>query len=482
MKSIYNVRKFWVILSVTMLAIGITGCKKWVEAPSPITSLNGENVFATDPTAIAAMTGIYVSMSEGSLEGPTSLSNTMSLYPGLSADELTLIDGLSMNYESFYKNKLTDQTSINPWRDAYSRIYICNAVIEGVGTSQTLTRAVAEQLMGEAKFMRAFYYFYLVNLYGDVSLALSTDYKVNRALGRSSQVEVYQQIVRDLLDAQGLLNRDFIDGSLLKKSVDRVRPTYWSATALLARVYLYTKDYANADLQATKVLEQTSLFSLGTINTAFLRASTLNKEAIWQLQPVNEGLNTEDARTFIIPSSGFSDINPVHLSTGLFATFESGDQRKSNWIGSVNLGGTTYYFPYKYKINTYYAPVTEFHTVFRLAELYLIRAEARANGAGTGFLGGKQDLDAVRGRAGLLGTPATTADELLTAIKKERRTEFFAEWGHRWLDLKRWGDINAVMATIAPLKNTTWNPNYQFWPLPLTDLQRNPNLVQNKDY
>ena len=98
------------------------------------------------------------------------------------------------------------------------------------------------------------------------------------------------------------------------------------------------------------------------------------------------------------------------------------------------MGHTNYFFPYKYKL-TELSPVdTEYNMVLRLAEVYLIRAEARAQQGN--ITGAQADLDTVRARAGLAATTAGDLPSLLTAILHERQVELVAEWGHRWLDLE----------------------------------------------
>ncbi len=131
--------------------------------------------------------------------------------------------------------------------------------------------------------MRAFFYFYEVNLYGNSLLLLTTDFKANGLAARVSPDLVYQQIITDLKDAQGLLNTNFVGSDGITTSTERSRPTSWAATALLARVYLYRKDYANAAIQASALISNSPQFSLTDLNSAFLKNST---EAIWQLQPV----------------------------------------------------------------------------------------------------------------------------------------------------------------------------------------------------
>jgi starch-binding outer membrane protein, SusD/RagB family len=248
---------------------------------------------------------------------------------------------------------------------------------------------------------------------------------------------------------------------------------------LLARVYLYNKEYSNADLEATKVISQSSLFSLPSLNDAFLKNSN---EAIWQLQPVKANQNTQDAFVFILPASGptTSTSNPVYLSTQLVNSFENNDARKTAWVNSVTANGVTYYYPYKYKATLASGSVTEYLMMFRLAEQYLIRAEARARL--NNISGARADLNAVRTRAGLDATTANDEVSLVTAILNERRVELFTELGQRWFDLKRTNTVDNVMNNYAPAKGTTWNPNWQLYPIPFDDIQKNSALVQNPGY
>ena len=269
---------------------------------------------------------------------------------------------------------------------------------------------------------------------------------------------------------------------------ERVRPTKWAAAALLARVYLYIGDYANAETQATIVTNNSTYYGLlSDLNSVFLRNS---KEAIWQLQPINNAgrSNTGEGILFILPNTGPNTSSyPVYLSNYIVNSFETGDQRKAKWVGSVTPtppGTNTYFYPNKYKIGAVNTTVQEYPMVMRLAELYLIRAEARAQQNNT--TGAVADLNAIRLRAGLPDYSGSTAQtSLLSAILHERQVELFTEWGHRWLDLKRTGTLNAVMGApggVCAVKGGSWSINSQLFPIPFSELQKDPNLVQNVGY
>jgi hypothetical protein len=246
-------------------------------------------------------------------------------------------------------------------------------------------------------------------------------------------------------------------------------------------VYLYNQNWQGADSAATAVIGNSALFGLDTLNGVFLMNSP---EAIWQLQPVNIGANTEDALLFILPAAGpNTTIYPVYLDTALIHSFELNDQRLTHWVGSVSASGTTYYFPFKYKINALNAQVNEYEMVLRLGEQYLIRAEAKTWEAGMGTPAVLADFDTLRSRAGL--TPysgATDKSSMLNALYHERRAELFTEWGQRWLDLKRTGTADAVMSIATPLKGGQWSSSAELYPLPTLDLKADAHLTQNPGY
>lgn len=477
-----HIYKFLLVVSLVLFC----SCKKFIDVPSPITSVTGQNVFNSNTTAAAVLTGVYTDMSSSDFNSGGYEST--SFFLGMAADELVLYSKVSNpTYTGYYSNALTslnvNSGATDFWNKIYPTVYIINAAIEGLTASTSLTPDAKEQLLGEAKFLRAFSYFYLANLYGDVPLVLSSDYSVNSVLSRSSKADVYKQIIIDLKDSQNLLKSYYVDATSLNSTNKRVRPNKWAATALLARAYLYTEDWTDAEKQSTEVINNTEQYSMEDLNNVFLDGS---KEAIWQLQPVNVGQNTQDARTFVLSGGPNDALNPVYLSNFLLDNFENGDKRKSNWTGSFidtnSVPHKEYFYAYKYKVASLNAPVTEYLMVMRLAEQYLIRAEARAQ---LGKISeSASDLNVIRNRAGLSNTIASSKSDLLPEIQHERQVEFFTEWGHRWLDLKRTNTVNNVMENVTPQKGGTWNQNWALFPIPLSEILTNPSLKghQNPGY
>ncbi|KAA2239888.1 RagB/SusD family nutrient uptake outer membrane protein [Chitinophaga agrisoli] len=463
---------------VILILLFHTSCKKFITVEPPITSINEGNIYASDVTAASVLTGIYSKMSNNSIIANGSVLS-LSVIPALSADELSLYSSVTnTTYLSTYRNSLSETVVVDFWGVFYSIIYSCNSAVEGLTSSGTLSPVVKQRLLGEAKFLRAFSFFYLVNLYGDVPLPLTTNWEENALLSRASKEEVYNQIIQDLDDARQSLADIYLSGDIRSETADRSRPNKWSATALLARVYLYKGDFPNAEKMATNLIENVAMYKLVELNDVFKKGSA---ESIWQLQPTALGENTQEARMFIIPETGpNADRWPVFLSDTLLNSFEKGDLRKIDWVDSVMADNIAYFFPYKYKVEKLNEPVTEYSTMLRLAEQYLIRAEARVKNGNVP--GAKADLNEIRRRAGLADINDSNPELLLGDILHERQVELFTECGHRWLDIKRAKKVDDIMNAITPRKGGVWKSSWQFYPVSVLELQRAQNLDQTQGY
>lgn len=460
---------------MSLLAVVCSSCSEdFVDVETPYTLVETKEVFKDPKTATAAQIGVYLTLANY-------VPYNMSRYTGSYVDELTSYDTYAFT-KACYTNNLISTLNYNLWSTYYGLVYQTNLVIENLEGSTTLENPVRNQLLGEAKFSRAFFYFNLVNIFGDVPMPLSTDYKKNIVLAKTPQQEVYQQMLLDLKDAETLLNENYVDGTSKNTTKDRVRPNKWAAKALLARVSLYVKDYTNAEKYASEVIGNTSLYTLTTnLNTIFSKKDST--EAIWQLD--NQGTKSNISQGYnFIPLFGvgpFGDSWSSSMSDDLVNSFEVGDKRKELWILKYNNFGTIYNIPYKYQQGYTKAP-NQNETILRLSEQYLIRAEARAELSD--IAGAKEDLDAIRKRANTLGAYAGGLDKtsVLKAILHERQVELFAEWGHRFFDLKRTNKIDDVMSKVSPGKGGSWQSFKKVWPIPMDEIKKDSNLSQNSGY
>jgi len=446
-----------------MFAFLITGCENFVDVELPDSQLTGTKVFEDPATANAAMTDIYSKMRDTGIL--TGLSGGISSNLGMYADELVY-------YGSDVVPGLPNANSLEPtsaivstyWNESYHQIYCCNAVIEGTEKSSSLTDAEKKKLQGEALFVRGLIHLYLLNMYGDIPYITGTDYEINRQVGRLPSEKVYENIANDLNKAVGLLPLEYI-------SAERVRPNRSAAYAVLARTFLYQGKWAEASNAASAVLNNPIYVWEGSLNRIFLKGSTTT---IWQFMPKRAGNNADEGASFIFNSGPPST---RALSNSLVNSFENGDLRRTNWIRSISNPSGAWYHAYKYKQNANTGTSVEYSIVLRIAEQYLIRSEARAMQGD--LIGAKEDLNKIRHNAGLSDTPVISADEIVTAVQKERRSELFCEYGHRFFDLKRIGQLDAVLEAIKP----GWDSTDSLWPIPEKELLANPFLKpQNPGY
>lgn len=490
-------KKLTAIICVFLFA----SCTKFVDIKAPESSVDAAKVFEKDNSAIATVNAVLSDL--GNTYSILQGSRGISVVSGLLSDELNTVS-MVPDYIEIWSNGIlsSNATPGSIWSGFYRNIYRVNATIEGASASQTLTPAIKSQILGEARYLRALMYFYLVNLYGPVPLITSTNYQINKVAGRSSVGDVYKLMVEDLKEADNLLTVEYRN-HLSANVTQRFRPNKYAAKALLARVYLYNRQWPEAEAEATAVIDQSGTYNLvPDLNQIFRQPASA--EVIWEFAPAYgavaagvTSLFTGDGGHFnpavlkaygLGPQPASYDLSN-YLSDSIVNAFSANDMRKTQWLESVTAGGRTYYFPFKYKTDVWaLSTVQEYFVVQRIAEVYLIRAEARIQQ--NNIERGIKDINAVRLRANLPDTTAATKEVAMGILEKERWLELFTEWGHRWLDLKRWpGKDNPaisraeeVMQVITPLKGGHWNKDWLLLPLPQTDIINNPFLVQNNGY
>jgi len=446
-------RKNIIWLLTALLGIA---CDGYLDGVAPEHELTAEKVLVNDDAAEAYTLSIYTSL----VSMDRNLATSVPLY----IDEMQPTPTSGSNAQEFYSSALSpdNNTVQSLWENLYGTIYKCNDAIELLDRADALTPRIKNQCLGEARFIRAYAYLLLVSLFGDVPLVTRPDVAYSASAGRTLTKTVLAAVIDDLILAKELMGTDYVAAA-------RIRPNRLAAAALLARAYLYSGNHVEAESEASEVL-QSPLYRLEPLDSVFLMDS---RETIFQAWNVN-GYQLGSS---FAPGTGL----PQYVAAeGLIAAFDLRDLRREKWFGVTEADGQTYHYLYKYRKTTA-GPSTDEYTVgLRLAEQYLIRAEARLrqNQPDEAIA----DIDSIRFRAGLPSVaesyPNAGSEELLVELLNERYRELFSEWNHRFADLKRFDMINEVMGA----KKSTWTKASQLFPIPATERRININLEQNDGY
>jgi len=449
-------------IKLTLLLISATlfsACAKLTDLESPKNELTTDKVFADTASAKAAIFNCYVQLERGQYP-------LFNKYLATYADEI-----VSNNLQDWNQSRLpaTETFNQNNWSELYSVIFQCNMALQQLGLSAKIPAALKTQLASEAKFLRAYSYLILVNMYNRVPLISSTVVDETRIALQSDSASVYNFILNDLNEASAGISTAY-------PGTGKIRANKAAVTALLARLHLFLRNWALAESLATQLISSGIYTPLEPLAGIFKAGS---KESILQLSS-QTGFVQEASG--VVPGSATA-VPSFYFSTAFYNSFEAADLRKTAWIGSntVTASGniTIYRYPAKYKNRVANTTGPENLTILRISEQYLIRAEARAQqGKLSGVGSALEDLNIIRTRAGLSPVSATSLPDVLTAICNERRHELFFENGDRFFTLKRRGTIQTVMSAAK----STWLTTAKRLPIPQNEITYNKNLTQNEGY
>jgi hypothetical protein len=434
-------------------ALAFTACSDLLE-PTPAQQLPADKAITDAGSARAATIGAYdLVQAYYRLNWPV-----LGFLPG----ENVRFNGTLNQFLQIDQNQLSADNVLitEAWTQMYQAVNASNnllAAVPGIN-DPLLPTAEKNQLLGEAYFLRALVYFDLGRGWGGVPLVLTpTRTKENgQGLRRSTLNQTYDQVLADLAQAE----------TLLPDAATRNRAVKASARALRARLHLYRQQWALAESYTSQVIASPN-YRLVTPYRAFSTAPFLSSESVLELTFSNADANTMWNNWFPSALGGQFNFQPVPAAIAALNDPAVGGSR-SALLASTVIGGATVTYGNLYSRS---AQRDDPSYVLRLAEQYLIRAEARAR---QGRLSeAVADLNAVRTRAGLAGTDAVTAEQLLLAIENERKIEFAFE-ADRWFDLVRTGRAGTVLGVTDQRR---W-----LFPIPFNDLVADPDLVQNPGY
>jgi hypothetical protein len=508
------------IIMYSIFAAGLlfTGCEKNLDIINP-NDPTVEVFWKTADDATKGVNAVYSTLHRGGI------SRWMPFYYVIRSDEGKSTSPATEIVNNMDQFRVTDYNfwgAYDIWRDNYVGVFRANQVLDNVPAIQ-MDEMLKQRVLGEAKFLRAMFYYHMVTLWGNVPLMLKTSSLEDKP-ATSTQAEVWAQIEKDLNDAVAALPVTYAN------SADLGRATKGAAYALLAKVHMQQKEYTEA-LPALQWLvegEGSTIYGLmPNYRDNFLITTENNRESVfeWQFElnpsenhdddtdPRVDNLNygTSIAQFFAPSGIGWSDGEANRWVTREFLKentltgerdprlaasflFDSTDVRGPKF---TNIYGKTFEERYgannqrvwfRKFLNDHWKDREGYNSpnnwrYIRYADVLLMYAEALNETGNTARA--YQYVDRVRQRAGLaplsVVKPNLGKEAFLQQLKHERLLELSGE-GHRWNDLARWGDLGPQLAPRDPGFSNFVNGKHEFLPIPQQEKDINPNLQQNNNW
>ncbi|WP_159022079.1 RagB/SusD family nutrient uptake outer membrane protein [Formosa sp. L2A11] len=443
---------------------------------TPQSSVSSDDAITNLEDLEVSVTGVYDEIS-----GAYYYGRYMFMIPDVMADDVkqNLSANRIVDFAEHVQN-VDDSQASSLWEGMYFANNALNNIINSDVDVTESTQDEKDHIIGEAYALRGLVYFDLVKLFAqhytytsDASHAgvpIILEFDPTLEPERNTVKEVYDQVISDMTMAISLMS----DTSRTSNS-NTLSST--SVKALLARVYLYKEDWANAEALATEV-----------INSGYTLVENSNYSTVWSVdnssesifeisntETDNEGGNSIAGLYLAAAVGGYGDYLP---SNDVVSLYEEGDVRLDVFIDDLLLTGD--YAPYR--VNKY-PEVLGYDNVkvMRLPELYLIRAEARAE-LGTNITGAQDDLNVVRQRALPTAEAVTaTGEDLMDEIMLERRLELCFEGQRLWDLMRKKEDIVRTQCTSS-ICEIPYGDDTNILPIPQDETDVNPNIEQNPGY
>ena len=502
-----------------LLSLGLLGsCGEKFLAEAPTEQITDTGFYQTENDAVQAVTAAYSELSKaGQYNAALWAMDIMADVSVTGADDGN--DGSEYKDLETFNVQPTNRVATILWGSCFIGIQRANLVLQKVPGIKDISPAVQRRCLGEAQFLRAKYYFDLVRAYGDVPLFTeppSVPSAVN--IPRTPVAQVYVQIEKDLTAAIGNLDPAYSGDNL-------GRANKWSATGLLAKVYLTEGKKAEAAQRAGEVITGSGKSLWASYGDNFKIENENGKESLFEVQFIS-GKNFENG--------GYSQNNPGFCGNEFFGPrganqtpgsgygfnipepdfvsgYEAGDTRRAATViepgfvfpDTKKQSDKATGSPFGYNCRKWFIGKVDTKIwdsglnipVLRLAEMYLIKAEA------LGPVGGAESLNIVRRRAFGLALNTASAKDVTTtdptafqaAVIRERKYELAFEMD-RWFDLKRLNGtslglipvMTAQAAYLAGLgkgiRRGIPSARNLVLPIPQSELDANPGLVQNPGY
>ncbi|GAB3557930.1 RagB/SusD family nutrient uptake outer membrane protein [Spirosoma fluminis] len=496
-------------VSALLLGLTVSCNEKALDQLNP-NAVTTDSYFKTDVQIRSATNGIYAALQSTNL-----VAREWFFAHDLRSDDVSSGGG---QLETPRNQLLTgvhdtgNSVSGSVWTGAYRVIHRANVVIDKAAAATGLTPAVATQAVGEAKFLRAWSYFELVSLWGAVPLYKNYVTSLAGAAARAPEAEVYAFVIADLKAAQEALPATY-------DAANQGRATKGAATMLLARVYMFQGDYANAKTELQKIISSGTYQLVDEYSDNFIEETEFNKESIWEINFLPSGgtfnwngdadgasAGEETVRTQEYSGIGWRNIIPSNSLLAEFEKTSKGDTKtdpryaksfyttgdkynrdqdvltdaQQNGFGSM-VDGKEQKVSWRKFTLMYKAGVSTTgginQRIMRYAETLLSMAECE-NELGNSA-GAVTYLNMIRNRPSVAMPayptakyPVSTKEQVFAAIVHERRVELNGE-EIRNRDILRWRKQGKL--TSEPLAYFQ-KGKHELLPIPQQEIDNNPNI------
>ena len=467
-------------ISTLLMLLLLAGCKKEFLEKSPPDALTEVGFYNSAERAQLGVNAIYVSLQ-------SAWSINLYRINDVPSGEVLLSNTVPLEYNNFTYFPALNQIH-DTWRGLYEGVYRSNLAIANI-PGINIADALKSQYVGEAKFLRALFYFDLVNIFGAVPLVTQPLPDTDASLiARTPVADVYKVIIADLLAAEAGLPVSHSGANL-------GRVTKGAAQALLGKVYLYNKDYANAEKYFLLVINSGKYGLMDNFQEVWHRSFENNKESIFEVQFADIGGSGSNGRNG-------SYLPAVNGATGsglatkrAFDAFDPTDPRRAmsifrpgdSFAPNVSTALATFSAVWSatgYAVKKGMWPIMYVNSnginypIIRYADVLLMYAEA-ANELNK-LTEARAAVNQIRARPSV-NMPAITAAntgnkaDMFIAINKERQVELMFEF-IRFNDLRRWG---LALQELGPIG---YQAKHALFPIPQLELDINPKLTQNQGW
>ena len=478
-----------------VFSLGLTACEDFL-TEEPKSTIAPNSFYNTDSEVNAGAIGCYTNVAKIFGGGASGLNQDLNYHMHFGTDISRPTGGResAFSFHTYTLSSATEGTIPALWRVLYRGIADANNLVDKVSVSTGTSEMMRNQIVAEGVVYRAFYYYYLTTLFGDVPFMehFDTEYAIS-GLPRTNASEIHKEMIEDLEEvADNLPNESAADY--------KGRPTRWAAKMLLSKFYLWEKDWQKVSDLCEDIITNSPHQLMAEYKDMWGVSNEYNKEFIWEFDFVQH-MFTQLKTVQMCPrgndeKTSDTELKKSFVGYGLLTTtdemlqsFDKADKRRI-WYRWLD-GDSRVNFKYNYVAKFLDKPEEMIRNgsginipFYRLADTYLMQAEAENELNNGPSIKAYERINRIRLRAGIESLSNRTKEQFFNDIMNERKWELAFEY-QRKTDLCRWDKLVEVVQGMT-ITNTEGvqlvKAHHQLLPIPTKELAKNSNLTQNPGY